>query len=56
MTTGAQIKPKRWPLWRIVLAYVMLFALAVASIWYVDRAAQRDFPSPESADPKPSQS
>jgi len=26
-----------WPLWRIVMAYALLAALAVASIWFVDQ-------------------
>ena len=43
---GETVAPRarrRWPLWRIVLVYGVLLAAAVASIWYVDRAAQREF-------------
>jgi hypothetical protein len=28
-----------WPLWRRWLAYLILFAVAAASIWFVDRDA-----------------
>ncbi len=27
----------RWPLWRIVLTYAILLALAMTSIWFIDR-------------------
>ncbi len=30
-----------WPLWRKVLAYAVLSALAVGSIWLVDRKVTR---------------
>jgi hypothetical protein len=34
-----------WPLWRIVVAYTILAALAAASIWLIDsRAIQLDQP------------
>jgi hypothetical protein len=33
----ADARPRaRWPRWRIVLAYAVLFALAIASIWMID--------------------
>jgi hypothetical protein len=28
---------KKWPLWRIVLAYAILLAIAFTSIWVIDR-------------------
>ena len=28
---------KKWPLWRIVLAYGILLAVAFTSIWVIDR-------------------
>lgn len=30
-----------WPLWKRVLAYVILSALALASIWYIDLKAHQ---------------
>lgn len=30
-----------WPLWRVVLAYLLLLALALFSIWGIDRRAMR---------------
>jgi hypothetical protein len=32
---------KRWPRWKIVLAYLAMTAIASASIWFVDRSAMR---------------
>ena len=26
----------RWPAWRIILAYVILFGVAIGSIWMID--------------------
>ena len=26
----------RWPLWKIVLAYAVMFAVAILSIWTID--------------------
>ncbi len=38
----ADLRPRRnWSLWRQVLAYVVLAALASLSIWFVDRDATR---------------
>jgi hypothetical protein len=36
----------RWPLWRVVLAYVVLAGMAAAAIWYVDLRAQRSGETP----------
>jgi hypothetical protein len=30
-------KKKKWPLWRILLAYAILLAIAFTSIWVIDR-------------------
>jgi hypothetical protein len=32
-----QKQRKKWPLWRIILTYVILLAIAFASIWFIDR-------------------
>jgi hypothetical protein len=38
----ADLKPHRkWPLWKIILAYVVLVGIATVSIWLVDREAMR---------------
>jgi hypothetical protein len=31
------ISKTRWPLWRIVMAYAILLAIAFMSIWVIDR-------------------
>jgi len=31
------IRKKKWPLWRIILAYGILLAIAFTSIWVIDR-------------------
>jgi hypothetical protein len=31
------IRKKKWPLWRIILAYAILLAIAFTSIWVIDR-------------------
>jgi len=33
---------KPWPLWRKILAYLALAALASVSIWFIDRGAMRE--------------
>ena len=38
MTDGS---PTPWPLWRRVVAYVVLAAVAAVSVWLVDRDAMR---------------
>lgn len=38
MLADEQIRPK-WPRWRVVLTYAILFALAAGSIWFIDRDA-----------------
>jgi hypothetical protein len=36
----ADAKPhRRWPLWRIAIAYLLLTALASFSIWFIDKGA-----------------
>ena len=37
----------RWPVWRIVTAYAILAALAVASVWFVDQKVHHQ-PAPYS--------
>ncbi len=32
---------KPWPLWRMILAYLLMLALASGSIWFIDRDAMR---------------
>jgi hypothetical protein len=32
---------KSWPMWRKILAYLLMFALASVSIWEIDRLAMR---------------
>lgn len=27
----------RWPFWKVILAYTAMTALALASVWFVDR-------------------
>ena len=39
-----------WPLWRKVLAYLLLAGAASAAIWYVDLKAHRPPASDEQAD------
>jgi hypothetical protein len=34
---------KPWPLWRKVMAYLLMLALASASIWLIDRLSLRAF-------------
>lgn len=31
----------RWPIWRIVLAYVVMACLALLSVWVVDQKVHR---------------
>jgi hypothetical protein len=31
------ISKTKWPLWRIILAYAILLAIAFTSIWVIDR-------------------
>jgi hypothetical protein len=38
----------RWPIWRIILTYALLAALAVASVWFVDQKVHH-LPAPESS-------
>jgi hypothetical protein len=33
------IRRKPWPIWRRILAYLLLIALSSASIWLIDRLA-----------------
>ena len=34
----ADLRPqRRWPLWRKIAAYTILTAIALASIWFIDR-------------------
>jgi len=34
----ADLRPqRRWPLWRKIAAYAILTAIALASIWFIDR-------------------
>lgn len=35
----ALLRP-RWPLWKIIIAYVIFAALAVGSIWFIDRGVK----------------
>lgn len=28
---------RKWPMWRVIVAYAVLMALALASIWFIDR-------------------
>lgn len=42
---------RRWPLWRKVLAYAVLGAAALASIWVVDRRVDGQADGP-GADPR----
>ncbi len=30
---------RRWPLWKIIMAYVVFAVLAAVAIWYIDRKA-----------------
>jgi len=45
MTAGISpsdaLPKKRWPLWRKILAYLLMLALASVSIWLIDRLAMR---------------
>lgn len=34
----------RWPVWKKIVAYAVLLAIAVASIWFIDQAAVRPGP------------
>jgi hypothetical protein len=53
-SSPADLRPHSpWPLWRKVLAYVLLLALALVSIWYIDRKVHK-YPSGVAA-PRPLQ-
>ncbi|MCY2952466.1 MAG: hypothetical protein NTU53_10870 [Planctomycetota bacterium] len=42
---------RRWPLWRKIAAYTILTAIALASIWFIDRrvdALAKDAPAVQS--------
>lgn len=36
----------RWPRWRIALAYGVLFAVALASVWFIDDHVLKATPPP----------
>jgi hypothetical protein len=52
-------RKKKWPLWRIVLAYAVLLAIAFMSIWVIDRRvdalAEPDSSSAAANEPQASQ-
>ena len=35
-TQERPLAPVRWPLWKIALAYGVMFAVAILSIWTID--------------------
>ena len=35
-TQERPLTPVRWPLWKIALAYGVMFAVAILSIWTID--------------------
>ena len=37
LSSDSPKRHKKWPIWRIVLAYVILLAIAFTSIWVIDR-------------------
>ncbi len=49
------VSHQAWPLWRKLLAYLLMFALASVSIWEIDRLAMRQAqnftPPPAAAQP-----
>ena len=36
-TDPPRVSETNWPLWRIILAYAILLAIAFMSIWVIDR-------------------
>ncbi len=41
MNRADAVVQKPWPLWRKILAYLLLIALASLSIWFIDRDAMQ---------------
>lgn len=41
MSPSDSLPRKRWPMWRKIVAYLFLMALASVSIWLIDRLAMK---------------